>query len=85
MTTYGVAMTTAQKPTELGASIIEAMKLANVNQTEVHTALGISYNTWRKRLASDGFTIQDLIRISNITGISLGAIIPRHFLGSAAA
>lgn len=78
-------MTTTQKPTELGASIIEAMKLAGATQIEVHTALGISYNTWRKRLASDGFTMQELMRISGITGISLGAIIPQRFLGSVAA
>lgn len=85
MATYGGVMTTAQKPTELGASIIEAMKLSGVNQTQVHSALGITYNTWRKRLASDGFTIQELMRISTITGISLGAIIPQQFLRSAAA
>lgn len=85
MTTYGCLMATTQKPTRLGASILKAMMLAGTNQTAIHTSLGISYNTWRKRLASDGFTIQDLIRISNITGIELGAIIPQDMLRSDAA
>lgn len=78
-------MTTHQKPTELGGSILETLKLAGVSQTEIHSSLGMSYNTWRKRLASDGFTMQELIRISAVTGVSLGAIIPRRIMESSAA
>ena len=68
-------MTATQKPTELGASILEAIKLAGVSQTEAHDALGIGYNTWRRRLASDKFTVNDLMKISGLTGISLYAIL----------
>lgn len=78
-------MTTNQKLTELGGSIIETLKLSGVSQTEVHTTLGMSYNTWRKRLASDGFTMQELIRISSLTGVSLSAIIPRRIMDAHAA
>lgn len=73
-------MTTTQKPTELGASILESIKLAGVSQTEAHDALGIQYNTWRKRLASDKFTVNDLMKISGLTGISLYAILTRKMV-----
>lgn len=78
-------MTTNQKPTELGASILEAIKLAGVSQTEVQDALGIAYNTWRRRLASDKFTMNDLMKISGITGIGLYAILTREVLEAHAA
>lgn len=73
-------MTATQKPTELGASILEAIKLAGVSQTEAHDAIGIGYNTWRRRLASDKFTINDLMKISGLTGISLYAILTRQMI-----
>ena len=73
-------MTTTQKPTELGASILESIKLAGVSQTEAHDALGIAYTTWRKRLASDKFTVNDLMKISGLTGISLYAILTRQMV-----
>ena len=85
MTTYSIAMTTTQKPTALGAGILEAMKLSGASQTDMQAVLGMSYNTWRKRLAGDGFTMQELMRISGRTGISLGAIIPANYLTAAAA
>lgn len=78
-------MTTAQKPTELGASILEAIKLAGVSQTEAHDAIGVGYNTWRRRLASDGFTVNDLMKISGLTGISLYAILTHEMTGARAA
>ena len=77
---YAVHMTATQKPTELGASILEAIKLAGVSQIEAHDALGISYATWRKRLASDKFTMNDLMKTSGLTGISLYAILTREMV-----
>lgn len=77
-------MTTTQKPTELGASILESIKLAGVSQTEAHDALGIQYTTWRRRLASDKFTVNDLMKISGLTGISLYAILTRQMIEVAA-
>ena len=78
-------MTTTKQPTALGASILEAIMLSSADQKAVYEALGISYNTFRKRLASDGFTVNQIMCISNVTGISVGAIIPRQYLESHAA
>lgn len=78
-------MATTRKPTELGANILRAMLMTGINQQNVYEALGISYNTWRKRLEADGFTIQELVEIGNITGLGIMAIIPQSLIGAHAA
>ncbi|MGO3150497.1 hypothetical protein ACTXJX_12680 [Glutamicibacter ardleyensis] len=78
-------MATTKKPTEMGANILRAMLMAGINQQNVYEALGISYNTWRKRLETDGFTIQELVEIGNITGLGIMAIIPQSLTDAHAA
>lgn len=78
-------MATTKKPTELGANILRAMLMAGINQQNVYEKLGISYNTWRKRLETDGFTIQELVEIGNITGLGVMAILPQSVTRSVAA
>lgn len=78
-------MATANKPTELGANILRAMLMVGLNQQNVYEKLGISYNTWRKRLETDGFTIQQLVEIGNITGLGIIAILPQSIIEANAA
>lgn len=77
-------MATAKKPTEMGANILRAMLMVGINQQNVYEKLGISYNTWRKRLETDGFTIQELVEIGNITGLGIMAILPQSITEAAA-
>lgn len=69
----------------MGANILRAMLMAGINQQNVYEALGISYNTWRKRLETDGFTIQELVEIGNITGLGIMAILPKSLTNTQAA
>lgn len=75
-TTYGGSMTTNKAPTELGKSILKCIKLSGVTEQAVIDRLGISRNTYKKRLASDGFTVQELYRISDVTGFHIACILP---------
>lgn len=59
--------------------------MAGINQQNVYEKLGISYNTWRKRLETDGFTIQELVEIGNITGLGVMAILPQSLTRRVAA
>lgn len=70
---YSGHMTTAQH-TPLGASIIQAMNAAGTNPTAVSRALGIKAETFKKRLASDKFTVQDIVDISRVTGVKASEI-----------
>lgn len=69
-------MTTAKAPTELGKSILNCIHLSGVTEKAVYDRLGISHNTYKKRLASDGFTVQDLYRIADVTGFHIACILP---------
>lgn len=76
MTTYGWVMTTTKAPTELGKSILNCIHLSGVTEKAVYDRLGVTRNTYKKRLASDGFTVQELMRISDVTGFHVARILP---------
>lgn len=76
LTTYGGSMTTTKAPTELSKSILNCIHLSGITEAAVCDRLGISRNTYKKRLASDGFTVQELLRISEVTGFHISRILP---------
>lgn len=85
MDTYALGMATTKKPTELGMNILRAMLLVGIDQQTVYRELGISYNTWRKRLETDNFTFQDLVKIGRVTGLGVKAILTEDLLADQAA
>lgn len=76
MATYGWYMTTTKAPTELGKNILSCIHLSGVPEKAVYDRLGVTRNTYKKRLASDGFTVQELMRISDVTGFHITTILP---------
>lgn len=84
MATYGWVMTTTKAPTELGKNILSCIHLSNVGEKAVYDRLGVSRNTYKKRLASDGFTVPDLMRIADTTGFHIATILPTSMKNSAA-
>lgn len=77
MTAYGGYMTTQKAPTELGKNILSCIHLSGVTEKAVYDRLGVTRNTYKKRLASDGFTVQELMRIADITGFHIANILPQ--------
>lgn len=73
-------MTTTKAPTELGKSILNCIHLSGVTEQAVCDRLGIARNTYKKRLASDGFTVQELMRISDVTGFHISRILPQSMI-----
>lgn len=78
-------MTTTKAPTELGKSILSCIHLSGSTEKAICDRLGIVRNTYKKRLASDGFTVHDLMRISEVTGFHLSDILPQELIHKAAA
>lgn len=76
MTAYGGYMTTTKAPTELGKNILSCIHLSGVTEKAVYDRLGVTYNTYKKRLSSDGFTVQELLRIADVTGFHISTILP---------
>ena len=76
MATYGWYMTTTKAPTELGKNILSCIHLSGVPEKAVYDRLGATRNTYKKRLASDGFTVQERMRISDVTGFHITTILP---------
>jgi len=70
-------MTTTKAPTELGKSILNCIHLSGITEQAICDRLGVSRNTYKKRLASDGFTVQELLRISDATGFHISRILPQ--------
>lgn len=59
--------------------------MTGTSQQAAYGHLGISYNTWRKRLESDGFTFQDLVKLGNLTSLGISAIVTSEVLETTAA
>lgn len=78
-------MTTTKAPTALGKSILSAIKLSGVTEKSVNDRLGISHNTFDRRLASDTFTVHDIVRISEVTGFHVADILPQEMTRKAMA
>lgn len=66
-------MATPQTP--LAAGITNALAAANISRSEASRRLGVTSNTFNKRMASDGFTIRDLLIIAALTGVKLQTIL----------
>lgn len=78
-------MTTTKAPTELGKNILSCIHLSGVTEKAVYDRLGVTRNTYKKRLASDGFTVQELMRISDVTSFHIATILPQSMTHLAAA
>lgn len=78
-------MTTTKAPTELGKNILSCIHLSGVTEKAVYDRLGIGRNTYKKRLASDGFTVQELMRIADVTNFHIATILPQSMTHTAAA
>lgn len=71
--------------TSAKAGILNALSLAGKSQQNAADALGVTARTFKRRLESDTLTLQDVRRISELTGIKPGSMLSESFLGADAA